>query len=82
VFHPGELFLSASPASPNYNPEGYLSNNEYDDKFSKVGSEECGDNETERKRGWNHEGRDGPKLSASAGDERVAIEKHTGSSNV
>ena len=38
----------------------------------------CGNHEAETKRGWNHEGREGPQLATGAGDERGAIEKHTG----
>ena len=71
-----ELFLSAAPVFPDDNTGDYLDDDENNDEFSKVGSEERGDDEAESKRGWNHEGREGPKLSAGAGDERVAIEKH------
>ena len=78
----GKLFLGAAPAFPNDNTEDDLSDNENDEKFSQVRSEERGNDETERKRVWNHEGREEPKLSARAGDKRVAIEKHTGSRNV
>ena len=74
--HAGELFLSATPAFPDNNTGDYLGDNENNDEFSQVISEECGDDETEPKRGWNHEGREEPKLSAGAGDKRVAIEKH------
>src|SRR5215213_907097 len=72
----GELFLSAAPAFPDDHTGNYLSDDEKNDEFSKVGSEERGDDEAESKRGWNHEDREEPKLSAGAGDKRVAIEKH------
>ena len=74
--HAGELFLSATPAFPDDHAGDYLGDNENNNEFSKVGSEERGDDEAESKRGWNHEGREEPKLSAGAGDKRVAIEKH------
>ena len=74
--HAGELFLRAPPAFPDDHAGDYLGDNENNDEFSKVISEERGDDEAKSKRGWNHEGREGPKLSAGAGDERVAIEKH------
>ena len=74
--HAGELFMSAAPVFPDDNTGDYLDDDENNDEFSKVGSEERGDDEAESERGWNHEGREGPKLAAGAGDERVAIEKH------
>ena len=76
------MFLRAAPAFPDDDTGADLSNNKNNDELGKVPSEECGDNEAETKRGWNHEGREEPKLSAGAGDKRVAIEKHTGSSDV
>lgn len=76
MFYPRELFLSAAPVFPDDNAGDYLGDDENNDEFSKVGSEERGDDEAEPKRGWNHEGREEPKLSADAGDKRVAIEKH------
>ena len=75
----GQLFLRAAPALPDDDTGDDLSNNEDYDELRKVRSEERGNDEAETKCGWNHEGREGPKLSAGAGDKRVAVEKHTGS---